>query len=163
MRNTSDPNWMIPIFRRVANRDTAYEPLQHLWTASDPLAEHCGAVAHVVQSFYDGDILSGKDKSGTRWLWNRLPDGREVSLTAWLDPEIRGKVMPKRKTINPRFALFESLVRAQTIFDRDYGDFISVGLLMDLKPKYKDPLSLSLTEINAIKSMVKAICYYNGK
>jgi hypothetical protein len=92
----------------VAAKDTAYLPLEHLWTPEDPLAEHCGAVAYVVQQIFGGDIMSGHDDNGVRWLWNKLPDGEYAVTEPDLIPRPKkpGKRLPSRKTINPRFKLF---------------------------------------------------------
>jgi|SRR5580698_8060336 hypothetical protein len=98
---------------KVAAKDTAYKPLEHLWSAEDPLAEHCGAVAYVVQNVLGGDVISGVDNDGIRWLWNRIPSANgpiDVALTEddLRPPVLSGKCLPPRKTVNPRFALFYS-------------------------------------------------------
>lgn len=107
--------------KAAAKRDTAYKPLEHLWSSENPLAEHCGAIAHVVQHYYGGEIMSGKDNKGVRWLWNRLPDGKpwhgqELSLdyVGSNMPPV-ALMMPPRKTVNPRFALFLERVKAELV------------------------------------------------
>lgn len=100
---------------KSAARDTAYEPLQDQWSINDPLSEHCGATAYVVQVLLGGLILSGRDEEGTRWLRNKLPNGREVSLVSphMAPPTIRRRVVVKgRKTVNRRHALFLYRVKA---------------------------------------------------
>lgn len=98
------------VARKVAARDTAYEPLEHLWSPEHPLMEHCGAIAHTVQSLWGGVILSGRDSGGVRWLWNRLPDGREVSVGHEGAIGVKGRVFRPR-CVNKRFALFAQRVR----------------------------------------------------
>jgi hypothetical protein len=100
------------VFRRVARRDTAYVPLEHRWSPDDPLVEHCGAAAYSTWRILGGRIMSGRDEGGVRWLWNELPDGRQVSLATEGPITAKGRPTPPRKAVNPRFALFHSRVLA---------------------------------------------------
>ena len=98
---------------QAASEDTAYG--QGYRDRRDPLALHCGPVSYVVQRKYGGDILSGKAGNEPH-LWNRLPDGTEVDLSGsqyggdgW-GPVTKGRVVPGRRSVNPRFARFASRV-----------------------------------------------------
>ena len=97
----------------VASEDTAYG--KDYAGRADRLALHCGAVSYVVQRRYGGRVLSARVR-GESHLWNRLPGGVEVDLSGsqyggdgWR-PLAKGRVEPERKTVNPRFALFEERV-----------------------------------------------------
>lgn len=98
--------------RAVARRDTAYVTLERLWTPEDPLAEHCGACAYVVQQLLGGIVVSGRDWAGVRWLWNRLPDGSEISIPDGRPNGLTGRPAPARSGVNRRHALLLARVRA---------------------------------------------------
>lgn len=98
-----------------ASRETAYDPEKYD-KSQCPLIGHCGAVAYVVQKEFGGAILSGR-VLGESHFWNRLPNGDEVDLTAiqfgqqdW-SPLVKGRVVPERKTINPRFIKYYEQVK----------------------------------------------------
>jgi hypothetical protein len=91
----------------AASAETAYNPD----TYKGGLDGHCGAIASLVQKLHGGDLLGWK-VNGEPHIWNRLPDGRQVDLLN-ADFEVQSdkfRVLPNRKTLNPRFALFHSRV-----------------------------------------------------
>jgi hypothetical protein len=59
--------------------DTSF--LEADWSADNPAVGQCAVTALVVQDLFGGDLLRGRMQSAAHY-WNRLPDGREVDLTA---------------------------------------------------------------------------------
>lgn len=51
------------------------------WSPSNPAFGQCAVTALVVQDLVGGELVRGSFADGTHY-WNRLPDGREVDLTA---------------------------------------------------------------------------------
>lgn len=96
----------------AARSDTAYAEYD---PGISPLHGHCGAVAHLVQSKFGGEILSGT-VDGQRHFWNRLPSGEEIDLTSdqfggdGRSPLRPGAISPARKTTNLRFRVFAERV-----------------------------------------------------
>lgn len=93
----------------AADTDTAYPPLKHKWKPDARAEEHCGAFAFVVNALYGGEIMSGMDSKKVRWLWNRLPDGRQFILGPPPPETVYGKPVQWR-TVSPRYAKFASRV-----------------------------------------------------
>ena len=96
--------------KQVARRDTAYAPLELMWSKTDPLAEHCGAVAYAAKRMWGGQIMTGT-KSGVRWLWCKLLTGEEIMLEGFPVGGIQGKPMRPTKTVNKRWSLFYDRLR----------------------------------------------------
>ncbi|MBS1722618.1 MAG: hypothetical protein JSS66_06365 [Armatimonadetes bacterium] len=98
---------------RAASVDTAYDGVYN--PGRGALHGHCGAVAHVVQLKYGGELV-GATVMGERHIWNRLPDGKEYDLTSaqfggdGLTPVCRGRLLKKRSSTNDRFVRFATLV-----------------------------------------------------
>lgn len=96
---------------RAASHYTAYG---HYDPSLSRLDGHCGAAAFTVQKILGGDLVGGKIE-GERHIWNRLPDGTEIDMTACqyggvgFSPMTKGKTLPKRRTSNAKHELFYSL------------------------------------------------------
>jgi hypothetical protein len=98
---------------QAASPETAYDPDAYNTQNICALFGHCNAVAYVVQKQFGGDLLQGVI-NGDRHIWNRLPDGTEVDLTSdqyggdGINPVLpTGRIVPTRKTVNPRFKQLE--------------------------------------------------------
>ena len=53
------------------------------WTSKCPSMNQCAVTALVVQDYFGGEMLRCETtEEGVSHYWNRLPDGREVDLTA---------------------------------------------------------------------------------
>jgi len=65
-------------------KDTSDDPDE--WTPDHAARGQCGVTAIVIREHLGGEILMadvhGSHLQGERHAWNRLPDGREVDLTA---------------------------------------------------------------------------------
>ncbi|MFI1988865.1 hypothetical protein [Actinoplanes sp. NPDC020271] len=77
---------LTPMVRTSWARDTCDPHDLPVWTPRNPSRGQCGVTALVVQELLGGDlvlgeVLVGGATVGHHW-WNRLPDGREVDLTA---------------------------------------------------------------------------------
>lgn len=103
-------NLLLDHFRFCGSEDTAYGEYDE--EKYGKLHNHCGCVAYALQKVMGGDILQGKI-DGVSHQWNRI-DGIEVDLCleqfghAGISfPATRkGRKVPKRKNINPRFQKF---------------------------------------------------------
>lgn len=91
----------------VAASDTAYDPDAY----QGGLHSHCGPVSYTIQKLCKAELVSGRVQ-GEAHLWNKLVEGWEVDLTSeqyggdgYL-PVGTGRIIPPRKTVNPRFSLF---------------------------------------------------------
>ncbi|MEU8242375.1 hypothetical protein AB0C07_29345 [Actinoplanes missouriensis] len=74
-----------PIVRASWDADTC-DPHDLPWRPDNPERGQCGVTALVLHDLLGGDLVMGEvfedgRKVGHHW-WNRLPDGREVDLTA---------------------------------------------------------------------------------
>ena len=99
-------NKLMPYLEYAASCETAYgldyEPRIH------PLHNHCGCVAYVIQKMYGGELMGAKNH-----IWNRIEDIEYDATKDDLIPSYNGHKLPERKTINPRFKIFDERVTNQ--------------------------------------------------
>jgi hypothetical protein len=75
-----------PILRAAWGLDTCDPHDEGDWHPGNPARGQCGVTALIIQDLLGGDLIlgevfAGETKTGYHY-WNRLPDGREVDLTA---------------------------------------------------------------------------------
>jgi hypothetical protein len=81
-----DTELLRPILRAAWGADTCDPHDLPDWRPDNPARGQCGVTALVVQDLLGGDLVLGEvfveqAKIGHHY-WNRLPDGRDVDLTA---------------------------------------------------------------------------------
>lgn len=81
-----DIETLAPIIRAAWGADTCDPADRADWHPGNPARGQCGVTALVVHEVLGGDLILGEVFAGgtkVGWHhWNRLPDGREVDLTA---------------------------------------------------------------------------------
>ena len=75
-----------PVLRAGWGRDTCDPHDLPDWRPDNPARGQCGVTALIVQELLGGDLILGEvfvgDAKVGHHYWNRLPDGRDVDLTA---------------------------------------------------------------------------------
>ena len=97
---------LIPYLEYAASEDTAY--CDDYRPENGILHNHCGCVAYVIQSMFGGELIGAKNH-----IWNRIEDIEYDATRNDLIPSYSGHKLPERKTINPRFKVFEERVKNQ--------------------------------------------------
>lgn len=95
-----------PYLEYAASEDTAYN--DEYDPAIDPLHNHCGCVAYVIQRIFGGELMGAK-----KHIWNRVEDIEHDATRKNLIPAFNGHKLPDRKTTNPRFITFFERVITQ--------------------------------------------------
>jgi hypothetical protein len=119
-----------PIFRAAWGSDTCDPHDLAEWRPDNPSRGQCGVTALIVQELLGGDLVLGEvfvggDKVGHHY-WNRLPDGRDVDLTAEQfrpDEVVTGGQVQQRPPDAPRrcreqYELLRRRVLAQTTTEK---------------------------------------------
>lgn len=126
LNSIEDLYFLRDAMREAASPDTAYEVGEYQPQAHGPLHLHCGPVSYTVQKMYGGDILTARIR-GVTHFWNLIPGDRPVDLCqeqfgiSYLLGFHSGKVVPERKTVNPRFKLFfERLMETDNVIVARY-------------------------------------------
>ena len=102
----NDIQKLIPYLEYAASEDTAYNAEYE--PEKGKLHNHCGCVAYVIQKMFGGELMGAK-----KHIWNRIEDVEYDATKDDLIPSYNGHVLPERKTINPRFKMFEERVNNQ--------------------------------------------------
>jgi hypothetical protein len=97
---------LIPYLEYAASEDTAY--CDDYRPENGILHNHCGCVAYVIQKMYGGELMGAKNH-----IWNRIEDIEYDATKDDLIPSYNGHKLPERKTINPRFKIFDERVTNQ--------------------------------------------------
>ena len=98
-----------PLVRAAWGADTCDPSDLADWRPGNPARGQCGVTALVLQDLLGGDLILGKVFEGgvqTGYhYWNRLPDGREIDLTAEQfrpGEVVVGREVPQRPPGPPR-------------------------------------------------------------
>ncbi|MEV6490387.1 hypothetical protein AB0M20_17430 [Actinoplanes sp. NPDC051633] len=118
-----------PVFLAAWGSDTC-DPADLPWRPDNPSRGQCGVTALIVQELLGGDLVLGEvfvggDKVGHHY-WNRLPDGRDLDLTADQfrpDEVVTGGEVQQRPPDAPRrcreqYELLRRRVLAQTTTEK---------------------------------------------